>query len=131
MQRHKIGTQAGGVAGMQDICTLLSVGVDPESDYQEYADVVGTDLNGAPIEAGFPQTSWRWSMMPQADFQYLLDFVASTGNGNVYIRTRKNSGASGFDFADYLAVVKRPKSGTRQGLLVRDVLLEFVMLEAA
>lgn len=131
MERAKLGTLANGVAVMNDMCNLLSVGVDPETEFVEYTEVVGADLTGAPVEAGFPKATWRWAVMPQSDFQWLLDFIASTGSGNVYLRTRNNSGASGFDFANYSAIMARPKAGARQGLLVRDVVIEFIGLEVA
>ena len=128
MQRHKLGTLAGGIAGLEDICSLLAIGVDPDSDPVNY-DVVGTDLTGAPIEAGFGTTAWRWSVMPQSDYQYLLDFIAATGSGNVTIRTKKQTGASGYDFGNYTAVMKRP-TANQEGLLQRNVVVEFVHLVA-
>lgn len=130
MERCKIGTQAGGVAGMKSICDLLSIGVDPITEFTEYSEVIGTDLNDAPIEAGFPRATWEWRVMPQSDFEHLNDFISSTGSNPVYICTRKNTGASGYDFANYLAVMRRPKTSGREGLLVRAVVLEFTMLVA-
>lgn len=130
MERHKLGTSAGGVAGMKDICHLLDVGVDPVPTFQEYSEIVGTDFNNVPIEAGFARASWTWDVISQTDFNRLLDFTTN-GFGNVYLRTRNNSGASGFDFADYSAVMTRPKASSQQGLLARNVVVEFVGLEAA
>jgi hypothetical protein len=127
MERHRLGTYAGGVAATKPICELLSVGVDPESTLGY--DVIGMDLDNAPVEAGFPSAIWRWAVMPQSDFQYLLDFIAATGSGNVTIRTKQPSGASGFDFVNYTAVMKRPSAGY-EGLLRRDVVLEFIQLVA-
>ena len=120
-----MGTYAGGVAATKPICELLNIGIDPESALTY--DVVGIDLDGKPIEGGFPSAVWRWEFMPQSDFQYLLDFIAATGSGNVTIRTKNQSGASGFDFSNYYAVMKRP-TATYEGLLRRDVVLEFTRL---
>jgi len=130
MERHKLGTQGGGVAGMKDICNLLDIGADPDSTFQEYSEIVGVDFNDAPIESGFARATWTWAVMSQTDFNRLLDFTTS-GAGNVYLRTRNNSGASGFDFANYLAIMKRPTVGAREGLLMRGVTVEFVGLVAA
>ena len=120
-----MGTYAGGVAATKPICELLNIGIDPQSALTY--DVVGTDLDGKPIEAGFPSAVWRWAVMPQSDFQYLLDFIAATGSGNVTIRTKSQSGASGYDFSNYTAVMKRP-TATYEGMLRRDIVLEFVRL---
>lgn len=129
MQRHKLATLAQGVAGMHDICNLLNVGIDPVSTFQEYTEVIGNDLNGAPIEAGLPQATWAWDVMSQSDFQYLLNFIGATGSGSVYVRTRNNSGESGYDFANYLAVMTRPVAEEREGLLMRGVTVTFLQME--
>lgn len=128
MQRHKIATQAQGVAGFKDMCTLLDVGVDPLSTFQEYSEVVGTDLTGAPIEAGLPQATWSWDVMTQTDFQRLLDYVSSGASAYVYIRTRNNTGASGLDFNNYLCVMARPQFSEREGLIVRGITVNFTAM---
>lgn len=128
MQRHRIGTYAGGVAGMKSICDLLQIGIDPQSSF--YAEIVGSDLNGAPIEAGFPTATWAWEQMHQGDFNRLLAFIGATGSAAVYIRTRNNSGASGFDFTDYTAIMHRPQAASRVGLELSEITIEFVGLEA-
>lgn len=125
MERHKLATQAQGVAGLKDICNLLSVGIDPTSTFQEYTEVVGSDMNSVPIEAGLPVAAWHWDAMSQEDFNRLLGY----GPASVYIRTRKNSGTSGYDFSTYLAVMKRPVAEGREGLLIQNVTVEFVALE--
>lgn len=127
MQRHKLGTYAGGVVGMDDICSLLSIGIDPDSSLTY--PVIGNDLNGAPIEAGFPTVRWQWDVMPQSDFEYLMNFIGATGNATVTIRTKKQTGASGFDFGNYRGIMKRP-TATYEGLLRKNVVLEFVNLVA-
>lgn len=128
MQRHKIALYASGVAGLKDICTLLNVGADPVSTFQEYAEIIGNDLNGQPIEAGLPQATWTWALMPQADFEYLLAFT----NAHVYIRTRNNSGASGFDFANYSCYASRPvgEFSEETPLIRTNVSITFVALVA-
>lgn len=131
MQRHRLGTSAGGVAGMSDICSLLNIGSDPQSTFQEYTEIVGSDLTGAPIEAGFSIATWTWDRMHQADFDYLLNLASDSASASVYIRTRKNAGASGFDFGNYSAIMKRPKWTSRDGLTMNGVTVEFVSLVAA
>lgn len=128
MQRHLIGTQAGGVAAMKSICNLLEIGIDPISTFQEFTETVGVDLNGAPIEAGFATAQWTWEIMPQKDFDRLLGLVSNGASADVTIRTRNNSGASGFDFSNYTAIMQRPKVGTRAGLLMRNITVEFTTL---
>lgn len=66
--------------------------------------------------------------MPQADFEYLLAFV----NQAVIIRTRNNSGASGFDFANYSGYANRPTADfSEENLLLRkNVSISFVNLVA-
>lgn len=126
MQRHKIGLYASGVAGMKDICELLHIGADPISTFQEYTEIIGNDLNGQPIEAGLPQATWTWALMPQKDFEYLLDFT----NAHCYIRTRNNSGASGFDFDNYSCYASRPvgEFSEETPLIRTNVSITFVAL---
>lgn len=114
---------------MKEICDLLDVSNDPISTFQEYSEVVSQDLTGANIEAGFPTATWHWEQMNQADFQRLLNFIGSTGSGNVYLHTRLNQGASGYTFRTYSAIMQRPIGGERQGQNVMDVNINFVMLE--
>src|SRR5512147_639952 len=83
---------------------LLSIHQDPTSTFVEYAAVVGQDLDGRNIEAGFPRAEWTWRVMPQADFDTLLAYA----NTQVVIRTRTNAGAGGYDFANYSAYANRP-----------------------
>jgi len=123
MQRHKIGLYTGGVSGMKPICDILQIGIDPISTFQEYTDIVGVDLNGQPIEAGFATATWTWEIMPQSDFDRLLEFA----NARVVIRTRHNSGASGFDFGNYYAYCSRPTAEV-DGLIRRGVEMKFIAL---
>lgn len=130
MQRHKIGTYAGGVAAMKSICDLLEVGIDPQSTFKEYSETVGNDLTGAPIEAGFPTASWTWDVMPQKDFDRLLGLVSNGASAQVIIRTRNNSGTSGYDFDNFSAIMNRPKAGIRDGLVLKNITVDFSMLVA-
>lgn len=126
MQRHKIGLYASGVAGMEDICSLLNIGTDPVSTFTEYTEIIGNDFNGQPIEAGLPQATWTWETMPQRDFEYLLAFT----NQHVYIRTRNNSGATGFDFANYACYASRPTAelSDESPLIRKSISISFVAL---
>lgn len=116
------------MAGTKSICNFLTIGIDPISTFQEFTDKVGVDLNGAPIEAGFATAIWTWDVMPQQDFDYLLGLVSNGSSAEVTIRTRNNSGASGFDFADYTAIMQRPKAATRIGIVLKNITVEFVTL---
>lgn len=126
MQRHKIGLYSSGVSAMESICDLLEIGADPITTFQEFAAAVGNDLNGQPIEAGLPVATWTWDVMPQKDFDRLLVFA----NQRVYIRTRNNSGASGFDFANYAGYCSRAtgEPDPSYPLARQNVSLSFVAL---
>lgn len=125
MQRHLIGSYAGGVAGMKPLAEILNVRVDPVSTPITYAEV-GTDLTGTPVENGYGTCTWTWDVLAQEDFQYLLDFVGTNPGAQVYIRTRLTSGAMGADFANFEGVMKRPVSESiESGLLRRNVTVTF------
>lgn len=127
MQRHKWGTYAGGVAGLQDICEIVNIGIDPESDPVTY-EAVGTDLDAKPIESGFGSTEWRWNVMSQADYELLLAKQGDAPGTLMTVRTQKRSGASGIDFANYYAMVGRPVFGRREGLVVYEVRMPLTRL---
>lgn len=127
MKRHRIGTYAGGTAGMLFLSDMLSICEDPTADPVMYAQV-GVDLNGTPIEAGWGQTEWSWRVMPQSDFDRLLDLQGNTTGTTMYVRTQKRSGASGIDFANYSAMVGRPAFGSRAELLCYDVRIPITMM---
>lgn len=129
MSNYRIGTQAGGVAGMADLCRYTDV--DPDSTYQEYTEIVGQDLNGAAIEAGNPRAAWSWRDLSQAELQYFLDLLGSSMSVYVYIRTRKNTGALLSEWGNFLAIMTRPKSEPEGKIVHRNVTIEFVQLVAA
>lgn len=126
MQRFKIGSFAGGLAGMDDICNLLSIGADPTNNYKDYTDIVGQDLTTADIQAGFPTDTWTWTVMPQRDYDILLALT-----GQVYIRTVKQTGASGRDATNYTAILHQPTFTRREGLVVYNVELQLTGLVPA
>lgn len=129
MQRHKIGTYAGGVAGLQDICEIINLGIDPQSDPVNY-ESFGVDLDGKPIESGFGSTEWRWDVMSQADYEFLLSEQGDTTGTLMTIHTQKRNGASGIEFDNYYAIVGRPTFGRREGLVVYDVRIPMTRLVA-
>lgn len=130
MSRFYIGTQAAGTAGMKDLCALIAE--DPATTtYQEYSEVVGEDLDGAPIEAGLPRAAWQWDRLSQAEFDALLDYTDPSASACVYIRTRVNMGASMPEFATFLAVMHRPQSEPEGRIVHRRVEVEFTALQAA
>lgn len=127
MERHLIGTYAGGIAGMQAFCDILSAGIDPQSDPVSY-EVVGTDLTGAPIEAGFGSTELRWEILSQADYDLLLDLQGDVPGAAMYARAQKRNGASGIDFANYSVMAGRPVFDSRDYLNVRGVRIPLTMM---
>lgn len=129
MSRYRIGTQAGGVAGMSDVCVYA--GTEPQSTYQEYTEVVGQDLNGSNIEAGLPRAAWTWAELSQSEFDAILDLLGTGSSAYVYIRTRLNTGASDSDFANFLAIMQRPTSTVEGRIVHREVEVQFVQLVAA
>lgn len=127
MNRHKIGTVAGGMAGLQFVSDIISTCEEPKSDPVSF-EQIGTDLNGMPIEAGFGSAVWNFSVMPQADYDYLLELQGNTPAATMIVHTAKKSGASGIDFANYTAVVGRPTFARRVGLLCYDVTIPLTNL---
>lgn len=128
MERHKLGTQAGGVAGMADVCKYVRG--NPKSSPVTYEEV-GIDLTGQPIEAGLGSCAWVWDVLPQKEYDLLLAFQGDQAGRSVYLRTSLRGGASGVDFADFLGVMKRPTFSERTQLLCYEVSIEFVQMEAA
>lgn len=124
MERHKIGLTAGT---LKDMCTLVNVGIDPVSTPVEF-ETVGDDLNGIPIEAGFGTTAWEWEMLPQRDYDLLLELQGDVSGKAMYIHTAKRSGASGIEFATYACIAKRPVFERREQLICYGVRMEFVQL---
>ncbi len=118
------------VATLFPVTGLTSDGADPHpSQFVEYAEVVGTDLNGAPIEAGLPRCTWNWSEMDAAGFDALTDYF-TTNAGIVYIQTRTNVYASdAYTFATYKARMARPRGETVPGKRYSGVTIEFTMME--
>lgn len=110
--------------GMLPLCNVLQSRIDPTSDYQEYTDNGDSDLNGAPIEAGFPTATWHWDRLSQTDYNTLLGFI-----GVCYINTRKNQGGGATDYATFSAIMPRPK-GTFESGEWTDVSADLLMLEA-
>jgi hypothetical protein len=125
MQRHKIGTVS--FAAMYDICELLRVRVDSVSTPVAYASV-GNDLNGVPIEAGYGQAMWTWDVLPQDDYDRLLELQGDTPGASVYVRSSKKAGASGIEFANFTAIAKRPEFEGRDGLICHNVKLELIKM---
>ena len=109
--------------GMQSLCDILEERREPESTFLEYAEVVGSDLNEAPIEAGFPRASWTWERLSQTDYNILVGYL-----GTVYIRTRNNTGGGSEDYTNYSGVMARPQGTFSNGEWV-DVTASFFHLE--
>lgn len=128
---HRIGQYKIGLTeiGMASLCDVLKIGDDPVASFQEYAEVVGDDLNQMPIEAGFPNATWRWDRpMTQEDFNTLLGYFASASGTVIYIQTRNNVGGSASDYTVYAARMKRP-TGTHVTGMWEEVEVQFVALE--
>lgn len=102
------------------MCSFLNTGAEPDSDPVSYAGI-GNDLDGIPIEAGFGETEWRFAVLPQSDYEFLLAQQGDVAGTAMTVRTQKRSGASGIDFGNYQAVVGRPTFGRREGLVVYDI----------
>lgn len=112
---------------MLEICNLLRVRVDPISTPVAFQEV-GTDLNGVPIEAGFGACTWTWDVLPQDDYDRLLELQGDVAGAPLYIHTSMKAGASGIEFNTYLAVAKRPAYENRDGLVCNNVTIEFQRL---
>ena len=125
MQRFMIGAQADGVAGMKAMCDLLEIGQDPQNDFKNYSEIAGQDLTSADIQAGLATDTLRWVVMPQKDYDRLFDLT-----GIVYVREVKETGTSGRDAANYIAVAHEPTFQRREGLVLYGVEMKLTGLEA-
>lgn len=134
MSRYQIATFAQGVAGLKDLCELVRE--EPQSTYQPYTEAVGSDLTGAPIEAGLPVAAWSWDWLSQDDIDQLQQYCSGM-SAQVYIRMPKDSGTRRVS-GTFLAVMHRPKlgspedreTGNQSTPQARPVEITFTMLEA-
>lgn len=126
MERHKLGTYAGGVAGLQAICDIMGGG-EPTSTPVIY-ESIGTDLNGIAIEAGFGSTTLHWDYLIQPDYQFLLELQGDVPSNPMTARAPKRSGASGIDFANYSCVAARPTFERRDGIVCYGVAMPLTMM---
>ncbi len=120
MSSYKIGDS---VETLTDITTLLTeTRAEPfPAPFQDYAEVVGKDLNGAAIKAGLPRAKWHFDWLTRADYAVLKAY-----EGVCYIATNEGDDT----YANYLAVMSVPEepeplAGHRCG----PVDVEFTMLE--
>ena len=109
---------------------LISTHEEPKSEPVAYASP-GNDLDGTPIESGLGFAVWHFSVMPQADYDTLLDLQGDVPGVRMYVRTSKRNGASGIDFENYSAIVGRPAFASREGLLVYDVTIPLTLMIVA
>lgn len=127
MGKYYIGAT---IVGLAAVTGLSDDGTDPHpTTFIEYSEIVGTDLNGAPIEAGLPRCTWRWEQLDAKGFDALMD-VYVNNSGVVYITTRKNvySGTA-YTFANYKARMSRPTGDTIPGKRYSSVEIQFTALE--
>ncbi len=119
------------LAGLTDVKTVLEGvsavetggnGSDPfPFPFQDYSEIVGTDLNGAPIKAGLPRCKWHWDWLTREDYAALKAF-----EGTCYITTNKGDDT----YADYLAVLTIPKEPEpMDGHRIGPVDIEFVQMQ--
>lgn len=108
MSKFKIATLAQGVAGLRNLSELVSGDPFP-AEFQDYSEVVGTDLNGAPVTAGLPRAKWTWEWLPQFEIDRLLTYCPSD-NASVYIRTETMYGTKR-KFKIYQATMLKPALG--------------------
>jgi hypothetical protein len=127
MERHALGTFAGGVSGMKAMCDLFSSGAEPTSLPVTY-ETVGVDLNAKPIEAGFGSTVLSWTVLAQSDYDYILGLQGDTPGSEMYVRAQKRNGASGIEFANFRCVAYRPIFEEREGLLCRNVTMQLMQM---
>ena len=124
--QYKIGLTE---VGLQALCDVLQTRDDPISEFLEYAEVVGADLNESPIEAGFPRAVWRWtSPLTQTDYNTLMGYFTAASGADMFIRTRNNVGGGSETYTVYSARMKRP-SGTFSSGHWEEVECQFVALE--
>lgn len=127
MGNYKIGAN---VAGLVAVSTLSNDATDPHpTQFVEYSEIVGADLNGAPIEAGLPRCVWKWEQMDAKGFDALVDYYTTYG-GIVYITTRTNVFASTvYTFANYKTRMARPTGETIPNKRYQNIEIVFTALE--
>ncbi len=120
MSNYKIGAT---LVGLADITTLLT---DTQAEpfpaaFQDYAEIVGKDLAGAPIKAGLPKAKWHFDWLPRGDYAILKSYA-----GACYIATNKGDDT----YANYKAVMSIPEEPEfLPGHRVGPVDVEFWSLE--
>lgn len=115
---------ASGASALVDVTTLLTdTQAPPAFPHPPLLEIVGNDLNNAPVEAGLPSVTWHWDLLTRDDAAALMAFCPGA-SAVVYIETRGGD----FDFADFKATMCRP---TFDGALggVADFEIRFLNLE--
>ncbi len=120
MSSYKI---ASTLLGLADITTLLTdTGAEPfPAAFQDYSEIVGKDLTGAPIRAGLPKAKWHFDWLTRDDYATLKSY-----EGVCYIATNEGDDT----YANYKTVMAIPEepeflSGHRVG----PIEVEFWSLE--
>jgi hypothetical protein len=100
--KYQIALYASGIGALSPVKTVLTTTqADPfPAPHQTFSEVVGNDLNNAPIKAGFARATWHWDWIYRSDYPILEALV-----GNVYIETKDEGGA----WHQYLCLCSIPK----------------------
>lgn len=117
----KIGTFAGGVAGM---VTLKSLGiVAPLMDFLEFSQEVPVG-SGAIDGHGWPEEEWHWGYLTKSQYDALA--ALKTGKSTrVYIRARK----TGNQYGVFLCWMVWPERERWESNCVIDFTIRFIDME--
>jgi hypothetical protein len=120
MSSYKICTTLVGLADITTVLTGTQVEPFPAA-FQDYAEIVGKDLTGAPIKAGLPKAKWHFDWLTRGDYAILKSY-----EGVCYIATNEGDDTYG-NYKAVMAIPEEPE--LLQGHRVGPVEVEFWSLE--
>jgi len=133
LYEFKIGTLAGGVAGMTNLESLTAP-VDPPRWFFYPGSERVVLASGLVRDVGYPRAEWHWDeFIPRVQRHQLRTFCTGA-SVEVYIRTKTNDDASDSgeeeDYANYKAVMVWPEgeevdAGRRTGFVIQFTHLEY------
>jgi len=132
-----LGTEAGGLAGMENIESDLGIGpgghnslIPPFPHDFQWGSVARSSGAGLEVLDGFPWATWHWDFLKVWMYEWLQAFFTSNAQSvEVYFKTKDDEDA----YRCFKAVMHRPKAteGARGVGGFFDVTLRFTRLEEA
>ena len=111
---------------------MTEIGIDPYPiEYLPYTEIVGETGDGRPVEMGPPTCTWRFSIMKQSQYDWLLYWYNRQFPDKllpVRITTRIESGNT-VQFSTFSCIMWRPISTVVPGNFRSNVVIKFTQLE--